>query len=92
MVTYTAGYKIDPDGVHAEVFDFPGVLTCGSDLGEARTMLADALAGMAEINLEMGEPLPKPDPSRVPSGFDVVEPIRLTVTVSAEAAPAGTVA
>ena len=84
MITYTAGYKIDPDGIHADVFDFPGVLTCGSDMAEAREMLADALVGMVEINLEMGEPLPKPDPSLVQDGFDVVEPIRLIVSVITE--------
>ena len=77
-MTYTAGYKIDADGVHAEVFDFPGVITCGADLAEAREMLADALVGMAEITLEAGEPLPRPDPSVIPSGFDRVEPIRLS--------------
>ena len=92
MMTYTAGYKIDPDGVHAEVFDFPGVLTCGADLAEARVMLADALAGMAEISLERGEPLPKPDPTRADPEFDVIEPIRLTITVTAETDPAGTAA
>jgi predicted RNase H-like HicB family nuclease len=87
MITYTAGYKIDPDGVHAEVFDFPGVLTCGAGLAEARVMLADALAGMAEIALEAGEALPRPDRSLVQPGFDVVEPIRLTISAVAE--PAG---
>ncbi len=89
MISYTAGYKIDPDGVHAEVFDFPGVLTCGADLGEARSRLADALAGMAEISLERGEPLPQPDPTRADSAFDIIEPIRLTISVSAHAAPTG---
>jgi predicted RNase H-like HicB family nuclease len=88
MITYTAGYKIDPDGVHAEVFDFPGVLSCGADLAEARVMLADALVGMAEINLERGEPLPRPDPSQAQSGFDVVEPINVTILVVAESAGA----
>ena len=92
MITYTAGYKIDPDGVHAEVFDFPGVLTCGANLAEARAMLADALAGMAEINLERGEALPRPDPSRADSAFDVIEPIRLIIEVSAQAAPTGAAA
>jgi len=92
MITYTAGYKIDPDGVHAEVFDFPGVITCGSDLNEAREMLADALVGMAEINLESGEPLPKPDPLAVQSGFDVVEPIRLVISATAEPVDSGAAA
>ncbi len=90
MISYTAGYKIEPDGVHAEVFDFPGVLTCGADLAEARSMLADALAGMAELNLETGEPLPRPDSSLVQPGFDVVEPINVTISVVVE--PAGAAA
>jgi predicted RNase H-like HicB family nuclease len=79
---YTAGFKIDADGVHAEVIDFPGVITCGADLAEAREMLADALVGMAEISLEAGEPLPRPDPFAVPSGFHRVDPIRLILTAA----------
>ena len=82
MISYTAGYMIDPDGVHAEELDFPGALTCGTDLAEARLMLADALFGMAEINLEMGEALPVPDPSIDGSGFDVVEPIHLVLSAT----------
>ena len=77
MIAYTAGYKIDADGVHAEVLDFPGVLTCGADLTEARDMLADALVGMAEICLAAGEALPKPNPSFPSLTFDVMEPIHL---------------
>ena len=77
MITYTAGYKIDVDGVHAEVLDFPGVLTCGADLAEARHMLADALVGMAELSLEAGESLPKPDLTIASPSFDVTEPIHL---------------
>ena len=26
MLTYKAMYKVDPDGVHAEVLDFPGTI------------------------------------------------------------------
>ena len=77
MIAYTAGYKINADGVHAEVLDFSGVITCGADLAEAREMLADALVAMAEITLEAGDPLPRPDPSRSSSEFDCIEPIRL---------------
>ena len=50
-------------------------------------MLADALVGMAEVTLEASEPLPRPDPSAVPPGFDRAEPIRLRVTAAVE--PAG---
>ena len=89
MIAYTAGYKIDADGTHAEVLDFPGVLTCGADLAEARDMLADALVGMAEICLDAGECLPKPDPSITSSDFDVIEPIRLILSASTEPVAAG---
>jgi predicted RNase H-like HicB family nuclease len=92
MITYTAGYKIDPDGVHAEVLDFPGVMSCGADLAEAREMLADALVGMAEICLDAGEALPRLDPSRTSPDFDVIEPIRLSLTASADPAISGAVA
>jgi hypothetical protein len=34
MLTYKAGYKFDPDGVHAEVLDFAGAISCGTDLDE----------------------------------------------------------
>jgi predicted RNase H-like HicB family nuclease len=92
MITYTAGYKIDSDGVHAEVFDFPGVITCGSELNEAREMLADALVGMAEINLKWGEPLPKPNPTAVQADFDVIEPIRLVLSTNAGPVDSGAAA
>jgi predicted RNase H-like HicB family nuclease len=39
MITYRAMYKFEDDGVHAEVLDFPGVITCGTDLDEARRLL-----------------------------------------------------
>ena len=43
---------------------FPGVITVGATEQEARRLLASALVGMAETNLLMGEPLPRPDPDR----------------------------
>jgi len=82
MITYTAGYQIDTDGVHAEVLDFPGVLSCGADLAEARDMLADALVGMAELALEAGETLPKPTPTVSSPAFDVIEPIHLCLSAT----------
>jgi len=36
MLTYKAMYKTLDEGVHAEVLDFPGVITCGATLDEAR--------------------------------------------------------
>jgi len=63
MLSYKAMYKFLPDGVHGEVLDFPGVITCGKDLEETRKLLESALVDMAETNLLNGEPLPRPNPS-----------------------------
>lgn len=46
MLTYKSMYKFDRDGVHGEVLDFPGVITCGKDLEETRALLAGALVDM----------------------------------------------
>ena len=40
MLTYKAMYKFVSDGVHGEVLDFPGVITCGKDLDDARNLLS----------------------------------------------------
>ena len=63
MLTYKAMFKYLDEGIHAEVLDFPGVITCGKDLEEARRLLAGALVDMAETSLSKGESLPQPDPA-----------------------------
>ena len=75
MLTYKALYKFLDHGVHAEVLDFPGTITCGATLEEARRLLASALADMAETNLLRGEPLPQPDPSLTDTEADLEEPL-----------------
>ena len=77
MLTYKAMYKFLDDGVHAEVLDFPGAITCGANLEEARRLLAGALVDMAETNMSLGEPLPRPDPACTDSEADLEEPIYL---------------
>ena len=77
MLTYKAMYKFLDDGVHAEVLDFPGVITCGKDLDEARRLLKSALTDMAETHLLHGEPLPMPDPTKSDDEADIEEPIYL---------------
>ena len=77
MLTYKAMYKYLDEGIHAEVLDFPGVITCGADLEEARRLLASALVDMAETNLLRGEPLPQPDPACTNPDADLEEPIHL---------------
>ncbi|HEV3260456.1 MAG TPA: hypothetical protein VG013_26615 [Gemmataceae bacterium] len=77
MLTYKAMYKYLDEGGHAEVLDFPGVITFGVDLEGARRMLASALVDMAETNLLHGDTLPRPDASRSDPDADLEEPINL---------------
>jgi predicted RNase H-like HicB family nuclease len=86
MLIYKAMYKYLDQGIHAEVLDFPGVITFGADLDEARRMLASALVDMAETNLLLGEPLPLPDSNRTDPDADLEEPIHLLLTAAATAA------
>jgi predicted RNase H-like HicB family nuclease len=75
-------YKFLDEGVHGEVLDFPGVITFGVTLAEARRALASALVDMADTNLHHGEPLPRPDPSLSDSDADLEEPIHLLLTAA----------
>jgi predicted RNase H-like HicB family nuclease len=97
MLTYKAAYQFVEGGVHAHVLDFPGAITCGSDLAEAQRLLASALLDMAALALDCGEPLPRPDPSLsdpdADPDADIEEPIHLHLRASTgvEVRPAGVV-
>ena len=82
MLTYKAMYKFVEGGVHAELMDFPGVITFGENLEAARRMLARALVDMAETNLLRGEPLPRPDPTSTDPDAEIEEPIHLLLTAA----------
>ncbi len=82
MLTYKAMFRDVEGGVYAEVLDFPGTISFGSDLGEARKNLAAALVDMAETNLLLGEPLPKPDETKSDPEADIEEPIYLLLTAA----------
>lgn len=82
MLTYKALYKFLESGVHAEVLDFPGTITAGDTLPEARRLLASALVDMAGTALLHGEPLPPPDPLCTDPEADVEEPIHLLLTAA----------
>ena len=86
MLTYRAMYKFVNGVVHAEVLDFPGVISVGRDLDDARNMLASALVDMAETNLLADEPLPRPDPTRTDPESDLEEPIHLLLTATTKVA------
>lgn len=77
MLTYKAMYKFVDSQVHAEVLEFPGVITCGYSLDEARRLLSNTLVDMAEISLQNGEPLPMPDPMMTHPDAGLEEPIHL---------------
>ena len=82
MFTYKAAYKYVEDGwVFAQVVDFPGAISQGRDLNDAREMLSDALICMAEGHLAEGRPLPLPDPDAEPDEeMDREEDIYLALT------------
>jgi predicted RNase H-like HicB family nuclease len=77
MLTYKAMYKFCDDGIHAEVLDFPGAISSGADLKEARTMIQSALLDMADFYLETGKPLPLPNSQATDPEADLEEPLYL---------------
>lgn len=89
MLVYKATYKFVDGGVHAEVVDFPGVITCGPDLNSARASLGGALVDMAETSVLDGEPLPLPDPSATDPHADLEEPIYLLLSAASRVAIVG---
>jgi len=82
MLQYHVGFYM-PRGedrmVVAEVLDFPGVVSQGFDLADARAMIASALEDMAESYLEGGRPLPPPSATATDPEADLVELIPLSV-------------
>lgn len=48
--------------VVAEALDFPGAITQGFDLPDARLMIASAVEDLAQSLREEGRPLPTPQP------------------------------
>jgi predicted RNase H-like HicB family nuclease len=66
--------------VVAEALDFPGAVTQGFDLADARLMIASAMEDLAQSFVEEGKPLPTPDPDAA-TDADLVEFVPLTVHV-----------
>jgi len=65
--------------VVAEALDFPGALTQGFDLADARLMIASALEDVAQALLEEGRPLPVPAEGVHGSDADLIELVPLSV-------------
>lgn len=61
MTTYIALMHHEPGGGYDVVFpDFPGCVTSGATLADARALAAEALAFHIESLVEHGEPVPPP--------------------------------
>ncbi len=65
--------------VIAEALDFPGAMTQGFDLQDARLMIASALEDLAELLLEEGKPLPIPSGDVNSPEADLIEIVPLSV-------------
>ncbi len=66
--------------VVAEALDFPGAVTQGFDLADARLMIAGAMEDLAQCLLEEGKALPTPDPD-ASAEADLIEIIPLSIHV-----------
>lgn len=65
--------------VVAEALDFPGALSQGFDLPDARLMIASALEDLAQALLEEGRPLPVPSENAQSADADLIELVPLSV-------------
>ncbi len=79
MLVYESAYRWEDGVCLGEVLDFPGTVSFGNTLDEARANFAGALRDMPETNLLRGEPLPVPDPSRTDPAAELEEPIYLAL-------------
>jgi predicted RNase H-like HicB family nuclease len=59
--------------VVAEALDFPGAVTKGFDLQDARVMIASTLEDLAQALLEEGKPLPVPAQEAHSADADLIE-------------------
>lgn len=86
MLRYHVAYYL-PRGqdrmVVAEVLDFPGILSQGFDLADARLMAASALEDIAQTYLEEGKALPIPNPEAAAPDADLIELVPLSVEAGA---------
>jgi predicted RNase H-like HicB family nuclease len=67
--------------VVAEALDFPGAVSQGFDLPDARLMIASAMEDLAQLLLEEGRPLPVPNNEASAPDADLIEMVPLSVHV-----------
>ena len=62
--TYTFVFNPEPEGGYTVTCPaLPGLVTYGETIKEARRMALDAMEGLIEVMLEMGEAIPESDAS-----------------------------
>ena len=69
--------------VVAEAVDFPGAVTQGFDLPDARLMISSALEDLAQALLEEGKSLPMPSGDVPSPDADLIELVPLSVHAGA---------
>jgi predicted RNase H-like HicB family nuclease len=79
MEYHAAYYPIEDGWFLARVLDFPGVLSQGRSIEQARTMIKDALCQMADHKLEQSETLPRPNARARDKKASLVEAIKLKI-------------
>ncbi len=72
--------RADSKMVVAEALDFPGAVTQGFDLPDARLMIASAMEDLAQLLLEEGRPVPTPDTKVSASDADLIELVPPSLT------------
>jgi predicted RNase H-like HicB family nuclease len=86
MLRYHVAFYLPPaagEMVVAEALDFPGAVSQGFDLPDARLMISSALEDLAQLLLEEGKPLPAPNPDATAPEADLIELAPLSVQVGA---------
>jgi predicted RNase H-like HicB family nuclease len=83
LKNHAAYYREDSGWLFVTLLDFPGVNSQGRNLREARAMIKDALAFMAETYLDQGRSLPTPDRKAHDEDAEFEEEIALVVRAKA---------
>jgi predicted RNase H-like HicB family nuclease len=82
MLRYHVAYYLphaQGEMVVAEALDFPGAMTQGFDLQDARLMIASALEDLAQLLLEEGKALPVPSEDAQDAEADLIELVPLFI-------------
>ena len=84
MLRYHVAFYLPRAGermVVAEALDFPGAVTQGFDLADARLMISSAMEDLGQLLLEEGNPLPRPNPDASAPDADLIELLPLSIEV-----------